>query len=168
MENKIYCIEPNCQEYWDEENPDCKCGETNYKEKCQNYRGNKNTEGGVVETTVINQDILPLSWHANAMGVLDIGWLSAKKQPLIIGVIGQSQAGKTTLLATLYMLLRSGQNIGGYTFAGSYTLLGWEKIAEPMSFHTHKKVHFPPHTSSNAARLPGLLHLLLKDKNGQK
>jgi Double-GTPase 2 len=166
MEKIIFCLDENCQEYWDEEKPDCKCGEKDYQ-VCKNYYGIKNTEGVGEIKGKSNADILSLPWHSNALGALDIGWLTSKKQPLIIGIIGQSNAGKTTFLATLYMLLRGGHSIGENTFAGSYTLLGWEKIADFLSFHSHKKVHFPPHTSSNAARLPGLLHLLLKDRNGQ-
>ncbi len=169
METQKYCKDSDCQDTWDGETPECKCGETNYR-KCGNYIGDKTVraagEGDTVQESAKAQEGLFLHWHGSAMGELDIAWLNVKKQPFIIGVIGQEDAGKTTLLATLYMLLRSGKSIGEYTFAGSYTLLGWEKLAHFLSFNSHKKVNFPPHTSSKEARLPGLLHLILKDKNG--
>lgn len=165
MEDKLYCKHKPCQEDWDEDKPDCLCGDIEYT-KCKNYIGDDNKEPIIVKDS-LDQKKLNLPWHSNAMGAIDIDWLLTKKQPIIIGILGQAETGKTTLLATLYMLLRNGNNIGEYTFAGSYTLLGWEKIAHFLSFHTHKKIHFPPHTSSNTARLPGLLHLLLKDKDNQ-
>ncbi|QKG51828.1 TRAFAC clade GTPase domain-containing protein [Hymenobacter sp. BRD67] len=76
-------------------------------------------------------------------------------------------AGKTTFLALLYSLLRRGQPIPGYQFAGSYTLAGWELIAGFLTFEDgFNQVSFPPHTSRNAGRIPGLLHLALKDEAG--
>lgn len=166
MDAQKYCKDEDCQNTWDIEKPECKCGEPNHT-KCNNYIGNqKIKDNNEEQLNAKQQEGLLLSWHGNAMGELDIAWLNVKKQPLIIGVIGPADAGKTTLLAALYMLLRGGKSIGDYTFAGSYTLLGWEKLAHFLSFNTHKKIHFPPHTSSKEARLPGLLHLILKDKNG--
>jgi hypothetical protein len=165
MEALKYCKDEDCQDTWDIGKPECKCGESDHI-MCQNYIGNKETkEGNKEQINTKHQDGLLLNWHSNAMGELDIAWLNVKRLPLIIGVIGPADAGKTTLLATLYMLLRGGKSIGDYTFAGSYTLLGWEKLAHPLSFNMHKKIYFPPHTSSKEARLPGLLHLALKDKN---
>lgn len=164
MENNEYCKHTECNELWDEDQPDCKCGEIDFRNKCKNYVGNDRGTLTEKRETKASENGLSLPWHANAMGELDMAWVKTKRFPFIIGVVGPAESGKTTLLATLYMLLRSGKNIGRYTFAGSYTLLGWEKIANFMSFHAHKVFYFPPHTSSNTARLPGLLHLRLKDE----
>lgn len=166
MEETKYCLDELCQENWDKETPECKCGEKNYKKKCKNYIGEKSSITEVLNTTNPDNKAVSMPWHSNAMGELDLEWITAKKRPFIIGIIGHANAGKTTMLAALYMLLRNGNSIDGYTFAGSYTLLGWEKIASFLSFNTHSRVYFPPHTSSNTARLPGLLHLCLKNSNG--
>lgn len=170
MENKLYCKFKDCQDTWDEDKPDCKCGEINYKDKdkgCKNYIGDKSDS--IIENATEKEKVegQRLPWHSSSMGELDISWLKSQRQPIIIGVVGQAEAGKTTLIATLYMLLRNGSKIGNYEFAGSYTLLGWEKIAHFLGFYQHKKLNFPPHTSSKTARIPGLLHLCLKDNYGQ-
>ncbi|MBO9573553.1 MAG: hypothetical protein J7497_15300, partial [Chitinophagaceae bacterium] len=34
--------------------------------------------------------------------------------------------------------------------------------------NTHNDIQFPPHTSSNAGRIPGLLHVSLRNSNGEK
>lgn len=163
-----YCQDKDCETYWDEENPEsnCQCGNPNYK-KCEYYIGERTGESEEPSANEVDTETLFLPWHSNAMGSLDAEWINSKRQPFIIGVVGNAEAGKSTLLANLYMLMRNGKNIGDYAFSGSYTLLGWERLAHFLSFHTHKRVSFPPHTSSNNARIPGLLHLLLKDKNGQ-
>jgi hypothetical protein len=99
------------------------------------------------------------------MGLTDLEPLFARSRVLLIGLAGMENAGKTTFLALLYSLLRRGQAIPGYRFAGSYTLLGWELISGFLTFQDgSNQVSFPPHTSRNAGRVPGLLHLALKDE----
>ena len=172
MSDKVNCSYSDCQEDWDLKDPKCLCGESDFRQ-CGNYIG-KNTEPVDNEEAgkeLISSDIdktseMSIPWSSSALGITDLEYISATRHPYIIGVIGQANSGKTTFLATLYMLLRSGKNIGDYSFAGSYTLLGWEKIAQFLTFNTHKKISFPPHTSANMMRVPGLLHLLLKDQNG--
>jgi len=165
MSEKINCSYSDCQEDWNEKKPACLCGEADYT-KCSNYLG-------IQEKTVEPAESIPeetadhaLPWSSSSLGSTDLEFISSVRHPFLIGVIGQAKSGKTTLLATLYMLLRSGKTIEGYTFAGSFTLLGWEKIAQFLTFNTHKKISFPPHTSANMTRVPGLLHLLFKDEQG--
>jgi len=159
------CQYPDCQEDWNEQNPSCLCGEPDYK-NCENYIGGTAEVGSATVQGTTSEEEKTIAWSGSAMGSIDLEFISAKRQPFVIGVIGQSKTGKTTLLATLYMLLRGGKMIGKYQFAGSYTLLGWEKLAHFLTFNSHKKISFPPHTSANMARVPGLLHILLKDQNG--
>ena len=166
MSAQVYCSYADCQEDWNEKSPACLCGESDYK-KCGNYLGAlEKTETAAEPTAEEELEDIVLPWSSSSLGSTDLEYISAIQHPYIIGVIGQAKSGKTTFLATLYMLLRSGKTIAGYTFAGSYTLLGWEKIAQFLTFNTHKKITFPPHTSANMARVPGLLHLLLKDEDG--
>jgi Double-GTPase 2 len=174
---KIYCQYQDCQADWNEASHVCLNGEIDAK-KCKNYIGNdKPKERSVVEgepkptedekKTSKKQVELSIPWTGDALGGLDLTFISNIKQPFFMGIIGKSKAGKTTLLATLYMLLRSGKSIGDYQFAGSYTLLGWEKIAQGLTFRAKKTTTFPPHTPANTSRIPSLLHLLLKDKQNQ-
>lgn len=160
------CSYQDCQEDWKDKKPSCLCGEIDYK-KCSNYIGNKETVSVEEdEFPTSENEVLNIPWSSNSLGSSDLEYISSVRYPYIIGVIGQAKSGKTTLLATLYMLLRSGKSIEGYSFSGSYTLLGWEKISQFLTFNSHKKISFPPHTSANMTRVPGLLHLSLKDENG--
>jgi hypothetical protein len=108
-----------------------------------------------------------VSWTGSAMGLSDLEPLAARSRLLFIGLAGVANAGKTTFLALLYSLLRQGQSVPGYQFAGSHTLPGWEILAGFLTFEDgSNQVTFPPHTSRNAGRVPGLLHLALKDEDG--
>lgn len=162
---QLKCKCEDCQADWSSENPSCLYGERNHK-KCENFIAvEEDREDKIIENGITKEDF-SIPWHGNTMGVLDLAFTTSQKRPIIIGVIGPAKSGKTTLLATLYMLLRKGKMIGDFQFAGSYTLLGWEKIAQSFTLNKNKKLTFPPHTSSNMARIPGLLHLTLKDKLG--
>lgn len=156
------CTYPDCQSDWQDDKPDCLLGDPDFR-KCPNFVGDA-TASGHNDTVLTEADELSIPWSGSAMGSLDVQRASAVKHPFIVGLVGPAKAGKTTLLAALYLLLRGGKQIGEYKFAGSYTLLGWEKVAHFLTLNSHKKVSFPPHTSANMARVPGLLHLLLKDK----
>ena len=161
---KVFCRYTDCQQDWSEQKPTCLCGEPDYK-KCENYVGGEQVTDTPAISDITIQVTNGIAWSASAMGSVDLEFISAKRIPYVIGVVGQSKTGKTTFLATLYMLLRSGKAVGNHKFAGSYTLLGWEKIAHFLTFNYQKKISFPPHTSANMSRVPGLLHLLLKDDN---
>lgn len=107
------------------------------------------------------------NWTGSAMGLTDLEPLAARSRLLLIGLAGVENAGKTTFLALLYSLLRQGQAVPGYRFAGSHTLPGWELLAGFLTFRdSTNQVSFPPHTTRNAGRVPGLLHLALKDEDG--
>lgn len=108
-----------------------------------------------------------VGWTGSAMGLSDLEPLAARSRLVLIGLAGVANAGKTTFLALLYSLLRQGHAIPGYRFAGSYTLPGWELLAGFLTFEDgSNQVTFPPHTTRNAGRVPGLLHLAAKDAEG--
>jgi hypothetical protein len=109
-----------------------------------------------------------MPWTGSAMGLQDLNFLTSSSPVTLIGIAGVTSAGKTTFLATLYCLLRHGQKIGEYQFSGSLTLGGWENIAWYLSWKQNSVIHFPPHTSSNSGRIPGLLHISLRQPNGEK
>lgn len=124
-----------------------------------------------VETENNNEaesDYLRIPWTGNSLGLQDLTFLTTTSKITIVGITGVASAGKTTFLATLYCLLRSGRKIGDHTFAGSLTLSGWENISYYLSWKENNNIQFPPHTSGNSGRVPGLLHLSLRDNNGVK
>lgn len=103
-------------------------------------------------------------WSGNTFGETDLKIITNQHSVKVIGLIGPSNSGKTTALIALYLLLRSGKTINGYSFSGTYTLRGWENLASFMTLKKDNKIGWPPHTSSNEGRVPGLLHLSLTDQ----
>lgn len=116
----------------------------------------------------IDDDYFRIPWTGNTFGLMDLNNLTTSTKPILIGISGVASAGKTTFLASLYCLLRHGEKIGGYSFSGSLTLIGWENIAWYLSWKNNGDIQFPPHTTSNSGRIPGLLHLALKNEQGEK
>lgn len=104
------------------------------------------------------------SWTGFALGIDDVAKFATRSRVATVALIGASDAGKTSFLATLYLLLLSGQAIDGYKFAGSFTLGGWEILASKMRWSGHEPPSFPDHTPRGTARQPGLLHLALRDQ----
>lgn len=167
---KMYCADAQCQGEWNEQNPTCLTyGEPNYA-KCKSYiEANKVLREETENVMPENEKAEQITWNGEGMGLADTALISQQRLPFVVGVVGEANAGKTTLLAMLYMLLRQGKSIGKFSFAGSYTLLGWEKIAEGFRFKTYKRFSFPPHTTSNdSLRIPSLLHFLLKNTEKER
>lgn len=105
-----------------------------------------------------------LPWSGSALGLADLGFLAGRARPIIIGIAGPQNAGKTTLLGAWYLLLGRGAiNIDGRQFGGSYSLAGWEAVAGSLRWNPGQPPSFPPHTASRSGRAPGLLHLSFRD-----
>lgn len=107
-----------------------------------------------------------LSWSGSALGEDDLAMIAAQRRPRLISLVGPHNAGKTTFLALLYLLLRRGVPFASGRFAGSYSLGGWEKIARFLTWDGDSEPTFPPHTAANEGRRPGLLHLAFRENNG--
>jgi len=156
------CKEPSC--FPDETGCNVE-GCSNVKD-CKNYIPEESTSEEVEKVDEDNYYRIP--WTGNSFGLTDLNYLTASSKPIFIGITGVASAGKTTFLASLYCLLRNGERIGNYSFAGSLTLIGWENIAWYLSWKNNGNIQFPPHTSNNAGRLPGLLHIAVKNNEGEK
>jgi len=147
------------------------CNVEGYKNlnDCKFYNKNESVVESA-ETEVVTQleEAFRIPWTGNSFGLIDLNYLTAYSKPILIGIAGVASAGKTTFLASLYCLLRHGRKIGNYSFAGSLTLTGWEDIAWYLSWKENGNIQFPPHTENKAGRVPGLLHLALKNSVGEK
>ena len=92
-------------------------------------------------------------------GVTDLRFVTTVRRPHVVGIAGLADAGKTTLLGMLFLMIYRGQAvIEDGSFAGSFTLHGWENIARYLQHNADGPIQFPPHTTETG-RLPGLLHL---------
>lgn len=141
----------------------CDLGHTDLS-KCPIWR-----DGGAAEESAeddLSSEML-MPWSGSAFGLADLGFVSGRAKPIVIGVVGPQNAGKTTLLAAWYLLLGRGlASPKGRLFAGSYTLSGWEAAAGAMRWTPGQPPRFPPHTTSRGGRAPGLLHLTFRDGDG--
>lgn len=136
---------------------------------CKYYQaGTADEKEAIEEEREASEYFVRIPWTGNTFGLQDLNFLSSTSKVILIGIAGVASAGKTTFLATLYCLLRHGYTIGDYKFAGSLTIIGWENIAWYLSWKPNNEIQFPPHTSSNAGRIPGLLHISLRNSKGEK
>lgn len=126
--------------------------------QCEKWQGNKPTEDRVVKT---NKQSKPLPWTGEALLPEDIEIVGQRSSPLIIGMVGNADAGKTSYLGMLYTLLFNGKKIEQWNFSGSYTLAAWEALAQYLKIKSNGKVDFPPPTPSNSD-FYSLYHLALK------
>ena len=83
-----------------------------------------------------------------------------------MGVLGAQNSGKTTLLTANYLQLLKGRKISDADFSGSRTLGAWESLAAHIRFEDSARTpSFPPHTPRGTSRVPGLLHLAMRNQN---
>lgn len=153
MTQRPRCRNPSC----DAPHIACNMGEESV-DNCKWW--SSATEKSLTGETPKNSQLL--TWHGEALGALDLEVVSGRSTPRLLGLIGPHNAGKTTLLTTLYLLLGKGARIAGRRFAGSYTLAGWEGLAQALRWSPGAPPQFPPHTSRVSGRAPGLLHLALR------
>ena len=113
----------------------------------------------------VEQVVSDIPWNGYALGMSDLAILGGRGRPIVVGLIGPPDAGKTSLLAFLYMWLLDKGELPGWVFAGSWTLGGWESVVRYSRWTGEPPPSFPPHTSSTG-RVPGLLHLCLRNGTG--
>jgi hypothetical protein len=132
-------------------------------EQCPHYKGVEAKEG----ENNVSEDTFLLPWSGNSFGTFDLQFIAGRSKPTLIGILGAHNAGKTTLLTTLYLLLGQGRRPASRRFAGSYTLGGWENLAHFLRWKPHQVPSFPPHTPFDAGRTPGLLHLAFRKEDSK-
>ncbi len=104
-----------------------------------------------------------LGWSGQAFTTDELSLVSARTSPILIGVVGKADAGKTTFLAMLYTLLLSGKQFKEYNFAGTKTILGWDELYHRLKFKKGS-VAFPQPTPVTSNRL---YHLAVRNEEGQ-
>lgn len=104
-----------------------------------------------------------ISWTGSPFIVEEIQQISLRNSPIIIGIIGRQDAGKTTFLSMVYTLMLNGKSLKNYDFSGSRTILGWDELHHKLKI-LKGEVSFPDPTPVNSNRQ---YHLSLRDKNSQ-
>ena len=129
--------------------------------QCPNYRCKPD-----LEASEVSPEDERFPWTGRPFGLKDLRFVSAVRRPHVIGMVGLEDAGKTTLLGMLFLMLYRGHRvIERASFSGSYTLQGWENIARYLQLNSSGPIQFPPHTA-RSGRFPGLLHLQFSMDNG--
>ncbi len=148
------CPEPNCFP------PETSCALGHLeRQKCPRWNAGEHSPTGQAQ----GDEHILLPWTGSALGLADVAFVAGREKPMVVAIAGPESAGKTTLLASWYLLMGRGRLLGpGVSFNGSYSLAGWEAIAGSLRWKPGQPPTFPPHTSSRDARTPGLLHMALR------
>jgi len=94
----------------------------------------------------------------------DASLLQCRRISRTIGIIGPNDAGKTSLVAGVYDLLQGGP-VAGVGFAGSSTLIGFEKICHDARAASRRDA---PHTERTSAGAEAtFFHLDLRPTGGE-
>lgn len=142
----------------------CALGHTSRAE-CEHWTGESQPSGQDQETAGSEglESISDIPWNGYVLGTSDLAILGGRGRPAVVGLIGPPDSGKTSLLAYLYMWLLEHGAVAGWSFAGSWTLGGWESVVQYSRWTSEPPPSFPPHTSSSG-RHPGILHLALRSQ----
>lgn len=141
----------------------CNLGEADPEATCDVWKARSNAEGG----GSVEPSSTPLPWTGGVFGRAEAGVVTARGRPRILGLVGHRNAGKSTALVTFYLQLCRGVGVAGRTFAGSYTLRGWDELASPLRLPPNGSGRgFPLHTTLTG-REPGLLHLAFRRDDGR-
>jgi len=80
----------------------------------------------------------------------------------LIILAGLSEAGKTTMLASIFDLFQCNSNFCGYIFAGSKTLIGFERRCHHARIKSEREIPVTERTKSSDSKV--FLHLKVKSK----
>lgn len=102
-------------------------------------------------------------WSGEAFTIEELSQVAIRNSPMIIGIVGKADAGKTTYLAMLFTLLLRGGKFKEFNFSGTKTIKAWDELYHKLKVHKDKVV-FPDPTPAQYIRL---LHLALRNNKGK-
>ncbi|MBK9645987.1 MAG: hypothetical protein IPO67_12680 [Deltaproteobacteria bacterium] len=153
----------NPRDCYEHEGEQCALGEL--RSSCPYAKGSAEKTEAPVQGT--DDESGRVCWNGQTLGLDDLGNLTPRARSITLGVLGDHDAGKTTMLIGAYLALLRGERLAAARFAGSRTLGAWEALASWSRFSdATQRASFPPHTSIGAGRTPGLLHLALRRGDG--
>ena len=132
--------------------------------ECTHFKEAKPADDSVDALTSV--DTIRMPWTGRTMGERDIAYIAAATYPTIVSLIGPHDAGKTTLLAALFLAICEGMEPASEAvFAGSCSFAGWQDVSARMRIDADGAAQFPLHTPDSASRIPGLLHLCYRQSS---
>jgi hypothetical protein len=90
--------------------------------------------------------------------------MQARRVSRVVGIIGPNDAGKTSLLASVYDLLQEGP-LAGVGFAGSSTLIGFEKVCHDARVTSRRNAPYTERTTQGVDAT--FFHLDLRPNDGE-
>jgi hypothetical protein len=114
--------------------------------------------------TPIEQSAARSIYAGFELGVRDASRVMASRYSHVVAVLGDTGAGKTCFLCALYLLASCGELRPRYSFAGSFTLPGFEarlRLLRSWEQSDHLPSQLVLHTELKDPRNPSLLHLRL-------
>lgn len=119
--------------------------------QCENFI-NKVSDKKVKKEKSIELNKSSLGWSGLAFTIEELAMVSSRTSPILIGIVGKADAGKTTFLSMLYTLLLNGRKLKDYSFAGTKTIIGWDELYHRLKFKKGN-VAFPQPTPVSSNRL---------------
>lgn len=104
-----------------------------------------------------------LPWNGEALTIDELEKVTYRNSPIIIGVVGKADAGKTTYLAMLFTLFLKGGKLKDFSFAGTKTIYAWDRLYKTLQVQ-QDGVEFPDPTPSQYIRF---LHLALRGSSNR-
>ena len=115
-------------------------------------------------TAVVREALFPTS-RAYTLG--DARALMAERYVHVVGILGESDAGKTGCLVSLYLSVAH-RRLGGFAFADSRTLMGFEEVSQGARRWNEGRMpeQLTDHTVLDDERTAGFLHMRLRRSGG--
>lgn len=132
---------------------------------CPKFQGSASDSADVSESGAEDAHLVP--WTGNSLGARGLSYVASRGGTHLVGIVGLPDAGKSTFLLMLYLMLSRGHALRTGSFAGSLTLGGWDHLARRMRLTSPEQPRFPPHTPFGAGRYPGMLHLRLRGPSAE-
>lgn len=145
-------------------NPDCvapiSCHEGKEKHTECEFWIKSSTVQSKAKSTPKKEKKSDLPWTGDALTTEELSKITYRNTPIIIGVIGKADAGKTTYLAMLFTLLLRGVKLKEFDFCGTRTINTWDELYQKLRIQ-QEGVTFPDPTPSQYMRL---LHLAMRNQ----
>jgi GTPase SAR1 family protein len=104
-----------------------------------------------------------LPWTGEALAIDELDKVTYRNSPVIIGIVGKADAGKTTYLAMLFTLFLRGAKLKDFSFSGTKTIHAWDRLYKTLQVQ-QDGVEFPDPTPSQYIRF---LHLALRNNKNR-